>query len=194
MRLTPTPLGLPPILSLISPLSPLPLMQPRGFGSQWLYFPPRQPPQLHYPAPECFTQNHPKTLDTLYKRCYSLGMTTPRRGTPITLRAAARTYGVWPKTLSRWVHHGLVAVIAPATGRGHPLTLDEADVSRIVAIYYRNPGRGKRTLIGSRSSKPISRVIGSLDDNNNTEESPISPPDTPSYNGVILDQKEAPCK
>ena len=108
----------------------------------------------------------------------------PRQGTPITLRVASSIYGVAPSTLSRWAARGLVVVISPSPSRGYPCILDEHSVYDIAELYLSNPGQGKRTV--ARSSKPISRVIGPLND-----QSTITHPVSELHNGL---GKEAPCK
>lgn len=66
--------------------------------------------------------------------------------TPITTRDAARRYGLNHATLARWARRGLVVILAPAKGPGHPQYLDEASVERLSKLYLKDPGRGKRTV------------------------------------------------
>lgn len=72
----------------------------------------------------------------------------PAIGTPITIRGAARRYGMSPNTVWNWTFkYGWVSVIERGDGPGSRTLIDEHDVARVVAENKArgNFGQGKRT-------------------------------------------------
>lgn len=80
----------------------------------------------------------------------------PRKGQGITVRAAARKYGMPSSTISRWVaREDLgIKVLQQAETRGVGVVVDEHDLWQIVEAYKRNPGRGRRSALSVEGSPP----------------------------------------
>lgn len=64
----------------------------------------------------------------------------------ISIRAAARKYGIAHRTISRWVKAGYIPVLQHARNW---LYIDEAHLANLVNIYKTNPGQGKKTIKSS---------------------------------------------
>lgn len=73
----------------------------------------------------------------------------PRQGTTITVRAAARKYGMKDPTISRWASRGILIVLSRPEAKGLPVELDEQRVYDAVSLYLRSKpdkSKGKRIM------------------------------------------------
>lgn len=82
---------------------------------------------------------------------------TPRPPAPaggISIRAAARKYGIADITIRRWIKKGFVSVI-PSESK-YEKFVKEARIAELAAAYHSNPGRGtwavKNYILKERSS------------------------------------------
>lgn len=65
-------------------------------------------------------------------------------GSSISIRGAARKYGITSPTISRWVARGLIRIVKQV---GNKIMIDESDMAYMADYYTKRPGRGRRTDI-----------------------------------------------
>lgn len=65
-------------------------------------------------------------------------------GASISIRNAARKYGITPSTISRWVARGLIRIVDQV---GNKIMIDESDMAFMADYYKKRPGSGRRTDI-----------------------------------------------
>lgn len=72
----------------------------------------------------------------------------PAKGTPITMNAARKKYGVGIATINRWKDAGKISVVQNPGGRTNAVYVDERDVAMNVFVpsNKRGPSAGSRVL------------------------------------------------
>ena len=93
-----------------------------------------------------------KNQEDAIKALHSLPKRQPRPPAPeggISLREAARKYGVHSPTISRWVKRGYINILLRTKNE---LYIDEAELAKVIKIYKESPGQGRITLKQKLSS------------------------------------------